>query len=98
MRSIYLKKKINKNEKISIDHIKVARPGLSLHPKYFDKIIGLEIKKNLDRGDRILPKYIKGFSDQPLTNLIVPITAAKPTPAPTITTKVSLLLFKISYR
>lgn len=61
MRSIYLKKKINKNEKISLDHIKVARPGLSLHPKYFDKIIGLEIKKNLDRGDRILPKHIKGF-------------------------------------
>ncbi len=61
MRSIYLKKRINKNEKISLDHIKVARPGLSLHPKYFDKIIGLEIKKNLDRGDRILPKHIKGF-------------------------------------
>ena len=61
MRSIYLKKKINKNEKISLDHIKVVRPGLSLHPKYFDKIIGLEINKNLDRGDRILPKYIKGF-------------------------------------
>ena len=41
-------------------------------------------------------RYIKGFKDHPFTNLIVPITAANPTPAPTITTRVSLLLFKIS--
>ena len=61
MRSIYLRKRINKNEIISINHIKVARPGFSLHPKYFNKIIGLQIKKNLNIGDRILPKHIKGF-------------------------------------
>ena len=41
-------------------------------------------------------KYISGFNDQPFTNLIVPITAARPTPAPTITTKVSLRLLRIS--
>ena len=43
-------------------------------------------------------RYISGFNDQPLTNLTVPIIAANPTPAPTITTNVSLLLFNISYK
>ena len=61
MRSIYVKKRINKDEKISINNIKVARPGLSLHPKYFNKIIGLRIKKNLNIGDRVLPRDIKDF-------------------------------------
>ncbi len=61
MRSIYVKKRINKNEKISINNIKVARPGFSLHPKYFEKILGLRIKKNLNIGDRLLPRDIKDF-------------------------------------
>ena len=43
-------------------------------------------------------KYISGFNDQPLTNRIVPIIAAMPTPAPTIKTKGNVQLFKISER
>ena len=46
MRSIYVSKNINKGEIISKKNIKICRYGLSLHPKYFDKIIGLKSKKN----------------------------------------------------
>ena len=41
---------------------------------------------------------MSGFNDQPFTNLIVPIIAAKPTPAPTITTKGFTSLLSISYK
>ena len=61
MRSIYVAKKILKNEKITKFNIKVSRPGLSLHPKYYDKIIGLKVNRNLNLGDRLQPKFIKNF-------------------------------------
>ena len=63
MRSIYISKKILKNEKITKLNIKVSRPGLSLHPKYYNKIIGLKVTKNFNLGDRLLPKFIKGFNN-----------------------------------
>jgi len=62
MRSIYVSKTIRKNEKITINNVKVSRPGLSLHPKFYNKIIGLKVNKNLRLGDRLLPKFIRGFS------------------------------------
>ena len=62
MRSIYISKKILKGEKITKLNIKISRPGFSLHPKYFKRIIGLTVKKNLNLGDRLLSKFIKGFN------------------------------------
>ena len=62
MRSIYIAAKIMKNDKITKFNIKVSRPGLSLHPKYYNKIIGLKVNKNLNLGDRLLPKFIKNFN------------------------------------
>ena len=61
MRSIYVAKKILKNEKITNQNVKISRPGLSLHPKYFNKIIGLKVNRNLSLGDRLSPKFIHGF-------------------------------------
>ncbi len=61
MRSIYVSRKIRKNEKITVNNIKISRPGLSLHPKFYNKIIGLKVTKNLSSGDRLLPKFIKNF-------------------------------------
>lgn len=52
-RSIYISKKINKNEKISKDNIRIVRPSKSLSPSYYYKIIGKRVKKNFDPGDRI---------------------------------------------
>ena len=44
-RSIYYSKDIRKGEKISKKNIKVIRPSLGLHPKYFDIILGKKLKK-----------------------------------------------------
>ena len=61
MRSIYISKDIKKGEKLTQKHIKVVRPGYSLHPKYFKKIIGLKVKKDLRYGDRIKLNYLLSF-------------------------------------
>ena len=73
----------------------VTAPQSHANPKMVLRS-GLVQAYRVNRMVGVNAKYIKGFSDQPFTNLIVPITAAKPTPAPTITTRVSLLLFRIS--
>ena len=52
-RSIYISKKINKGEKITLKNIRVVRPSFGLHPKYFKKILGKKINKSLDLGDRV---------------------------------------------
>ena len=52
-RSIYISEKIQKGEKITKNNIKIVRPSFSLHPKYFDRIIGSTVKKNFQIGDRI---------------------------------------------
>ena len=52
-RSIYISKDINKGEILSEKNIRVVRPGLSLHPKYYTEIIGKKINKNLSMGSRL---------------------------------------------
>ena len=49
-RSIYVSNDINKNDKITIKNIKIVRPGLGLKPKYFDKLIGRKVSKNIKAG------------------------------------------------
>ena len=66
-----------------------AKPNIVLKSGLFQAYIVSPIVGNKAR-------YIKGLSDHPFTNLIVPITAASPTPAPTISTSGWVLLFKIS--
>lgn len=58
-RSIYVSKLIKKNETLSISNIKSVRPGFSLHPKYYKKILGKKSKKNLEIGSRIKLEYLK---------------------------------------
>ncbi len=49
-RSIYTSKKIKKGELLSKKNIKVIRPNLGLHPKYYEKILGKKVLKDLDRA------------------------------------------------
>lgn len=58
-RSIYVTEKIKKNEKFTLKNTKSVRPGLSLHPKFYDKILGKKTKKNLSIGSRIKLEYLK---------------------------------------
>lgn len=63
MRSIYICKDVRKGEKLTNKNIKVVRPGHSLHPKYFKKILGYKVKKKLKYGDRIKLNYLVNFKN-----------------------------------
>ena len=43
---------MKKGDIITKNNIKVVRPNFGLHPKYFKKILGKKINKNLFFGDR----------------------------------------------
>ena len=47
------------NEQINLSNIKVVRPSKGLHPKYFFKILGKKVKKNLYKGDRLNLRDLK---------------------------------------
>ena len=57
-RSVYVVKKINKNEKFSNQNIKNIRPGYSLDPKYYEKLMGKKSPVNLSIGSRINLKVL----------------------------------------
>ena len=59
----------------------VTAPQSQAKPK-IDLKFGSNHAKIVKTITGAIVKYIRGFNDQPLTNLIVPIIAAKPTPAP----------------
>ena len=56
-RSIYSLKDINKGEVFSPLNIKVIRPNLGLHPKYYPFLIGKKSKKNIKQGEPIKKNY-----------------------------------------
>ena len=58
-RSIYISKNIKKNQLISYDNIKIIRPGHGLHPKYYERIIGKKVIKDLKKGTPIKFEYLK---------------------------------------
>ena len=57
-RSIYVSKDIKKNELITKHNIKVIRPNLGLHPKYYDYVIGKRVKKKLLKASPLKLKDI----------------------------------------
>ena len=57
-RSIYISKNIEKGSVISKENVKIVRPSLGLHPKFFKKIIGKKVKKKLYKGQRLKIEYI----------------------------------------
>ena len=58
-RSIYVIKKIKKGEKFSKQNLKCIRPGYGLNTKFFEKIINLKARKNIDRGTALKWNLIK---------------------------------------
>lgn len=52
-RSLYVSAPISKGDKLTPENISSFRPGLSLHTKYYDKVIGSIAKQDLSIGDRI---------------------------------------------
>jgi len=58
-RSIFAVKDIKKGEKISLESIKVIRPGYGIAPKYFEEIIGKNAKNDIKRGTPIKWEFIE---------------------------------------
>lgn len=52
-RSIYSVSNKNKGDIIKRDDIKIIRPGLGLHPRYFKNLVGRKLIKNLSYGEPI---------------------------------------------
>ena len=52
-RSLYPNCNIQKGETITKDNIRSVRPGSSLHPIFFNNIIGKKAKRNIQFGERI---------------------------------------------
>lgn len=57
-RSLYFIKDLKKNHIINSNDIKRIRPGFGLEPKYYKKIIGKKLLKNVERGDPVNKKNI----------------------------------------
>tara|TARA_R110002050_G_scaffold2496_3_gene14406 strand:+ start:1422 stop:2447 length:1026 start_codon:yes stop_codon:yes gene_type:complete len=52
-RSLYVSKDIKKGEIFTEDNIKSVRPGYGTHPKYLEKILGTNAKRDYTFGDRL---------------------------------------------
>ena len=52
-RSIYISNDVKKGETLTEDNIKCVRPGLSLHPRHYNNILGKKVKNDFDKGSRI---------------------------------------------
>jgi len=56
-RSIFSIKEINKEEKFSINNVKIVRPSDGVEPKYFEQLIGKKSKFKIKKNYPILKKY-----------------------------------------
>ena len=52
-RSLYVVENIKNGSLITEKNIRSIRPGFGLHPKYYDKVLGKKVKRNLEKGDRL---------------------------------------------
>jgi len=52
-RSLYVVKDVKEGDEVSNDNVKSIRPGFSLHPKFYKKILGKKFKKSMSKGNRL---------------------------------------------
>tara|TARA_B100001758_G_C18415818_1_gene619594 strand:+ start:2050 stop:3093 length:1044 start_codon:yes stop_codon:yes gene_type:complete len=52
-RSLYVVKDVNRGDLVDFNNVRSIRPGFSLHPKYYPKIIGKKFKYSMIKGSRI---------------------------------------------
>lgn len=49
-RSLYVVKDIRKGEVLTSDNVRSIRPGLGMHPMYYDDVLGKTARQDIDRG------------------------------------------------
>lgn len=52
-RSLYVVEDMKAGDVITEKNVRSIRPGFGLHPKYYKEMLGLKIKKDLEKGDRL---------------------------------------------
>lgn len=58
-RSIYFSENLSKGDKITKKNIRVVRPSFGLQPKFYNKILGKIVNKNIKKGDRVKLEYFQ---------------------------------------
>jgi pseudaminic acid synthase len=58
-RTLFVVKNIKKGERFSLENIKAIRPGLGLHPKYLDEIIGKKALVDINKGEPLKEEMIE---------------------------------------
>ncbi|TKC56948.1 pseudaminic acid synthase [Pedobacter hiemivivus] len=58
-RSLYVVQNIKAGEKITSENIKSIRPGYGLHPKFFISVLGKNVNRDLERGERLDLAFIQ---------------------------------------
>jgi pseudaminic acid synthase len=57
-RSLYVAEDIKAGEMITEKNIRSVRPGFGLHPKFFNRLLGLSVREDLYKGQPMKLKYI----------------------------------------
>ena len=58
-RSIYIVKDINVDEKLTVDNLRIIRPGLGLAPKYYEELLGRKVNQKLKKGTALKWSMLK---------------------------------------
>ena len=58
-RSIYIAEDLMAGEKLNNKNIRIVRPGYGLPPKYFEKVLGYRVKRNIAAGTPITWELLK---------------------------------------
>ncbi|MEO0509040.1 MAG: pseudaminic acid synthase [Verrucomicrobiota bacterium] len=58
-RSIFVTTDINKGEHLSIENIRIIRPGYGMAPKHFDEVLGRKARMNIVRGTPLTPELFE---------------------------------------
>jgi pseudaminic acid synthase len=58
-RSLYISKDMKAGERLTKDNLRIVRPGHGLKPKYFDRVFGMRVTKDVYAGDPLDWKTLK---------------------------------------
>jgi sialic acid synthase SpsE len=49
-RSLYLSRDVRAGEALSAENVAVVRPGFGLHPRYYEQLMGLTVRRDAPAG------------------------------------------------